>query len=373
MANPTARALDTWINLLNKSHLVPVNAATFLRSVVAKNIGGPNFRPAPVTESNFTNAELDALLRLAKGKDGKFGPITYDSYADLFNYDYGNGEGRLEHYFTPLRSISTSAGQMGYDKTKNTLTDTYDFNRYKVYAKDMGGGVMSLFDSEMDDPKDGDLVRKEDLKKYLSSYLIRGNAYSNLRNNAHRFAHQDTDPDDGKIKFRVNIDKALKRLGKRIGTYDPNGAMSRKEFLTKAILAAGATGVPVGAALGALSGALTLINRKKRKHWLRQIALHSAVGAGIAGLAAGAAGGVVAHKLSNRFAQPFEKSSAVMTPEERKKRDRRLAAIANILAYGLPAAAVLGAGAYAGVKAKGIYDRLLENKGSGFGIDVVNV
>lgn len=361
MSNLTARALDTWLNTLNKAHLVPVNAATFLRSVIAKQLGGPGFKPAPADESNFTDAELDALLRLAKRKDGTFGPITHNAYTDKFDdYDYGNGGRKLEEYFSPISSLSTSVGQMGYDKAKNALTDTYDFNREKAVVFDQGDGTFK------DDQ--GDIYKNEDMGKFVANYYNRGNAYSNMRNNAHRFAHDEKDPDSSKIKFNVSIDKALKRLGKRVGTFDPNKTPSRAEFIAKAILAAGATGAPIGAALGATSGALSLINRKNRKHWARRLAMHTLAGAALGGIASGAIGGLAAHGLAKQFDKPFEKTSAELTEEQ--KRERRQKALANILAYGVPTAAVLGAGAYAGLKARNLYKEILANKGSIYGVDL---
>ena len=370
MANLTARALDTWLNTLNKAHLIPVNAATFLRSVIAKQLGDKNFRPAEITDRNFTDAELDALLRLARRKDGTFGPITHSSYSDGFEYDYGNGEGPLESYFSPIKDVSTSAGQMNYDKAKNALTDTYDFNREKYVVFDQGDGT---FRDEVTDT----IHRNEDAEKFKSNILNHGNAYSNLRNNAHRLAHQDSDPDSGKIKFNVSIDKALKRLGKKFGTYDVTKPMSKREFLTKAVLAAGATGAPIGAALGAVSGALTLIDRKKRKRWLRQIATHSLAGAALGGLASGALGGFAANKLSNEFRKPFEKIPEFEKDsedvKEKRKKEVRVRALSNLLAYGVPVAAVAGAGAYAGIKTRNLYKTLLEDRGSRFGIDLIRI
>lgn len=366
MANLTARAIDTWLNALNKAHIVPVNAATFLRSVLAKQIGGPGFKPAPVDESNFTDAELDSLLRLARRDDGSFGHITSSDYYNKFkDFAYGSEDRNLEEYFSPISTLSTSIGQAGYDKTKNELTDTYDFNRSKATVFDRGNGTFEDIS--------GNIYGNDETDKFLDKYLNRYYAYTNMRNNAHILAHDENDPDSSKIKFRINIEKALKRLGKRLGTYDPYKAPSRADLILKAILAAGTAGAPIGAALGAASGALSLIDRKKRKKWLRQLATHTLAGAAIGGIASGALGGLAANGVINRFNKPVElkKASADLTDlTEKQKKERRQRALANILAYGVPAAAVLGAGAYAGLKVRKLCNDILDDKSGVHGVDL---
>ena len=76
-----ANAIDWYLNKVNEAHLLPVNLATLIRDISAKQVGGKGFRPRPLTAANFTDRELDAIFRLvSKAKKGRV--VDYKTYSD---------------------------------------------------------------------------------------------------------------------------------------------------------------------------------------------------------------------------------------------------------------------------------------------------
>ena len=376
MANLAARTVDTWLSLLNKAHLIPVNAATLLRSINAKQFGDSNFRPQPLTSSNFTDAELDAIARLASDGNGGFKNIVSSSYGKIFPKDikengivkaipkggHGDETMALSEYISPARVISTTIGRalVGKDGNDTVLKDTYDFNRAYLRVHDNGNGTFTT--------PQGNTYPNSELKTFLDKgedveFTRKNTTYGKLRSNASFLAHNGKDPDSQKIKINVSFNDIKRRLGNRLGTFDILKSPSKRELMLKSIAAGGLTALPIGASAGLLSGIIQLLDRDKRKKWRRTLLNSTLVGAGLAGLAGAAAGPLVLNKIEGAFGKKAE------APRKKKRRsfaDSLRRAAINSLSVATPAAALAGIGYLAHKKVRPIYDKLLQK------IDVKN-
>lgn len=368
MSNVTANAVDWFVNELNKAHLIPVNAATLIRDVAAKQLGGSDFTPRPLTMDNFTNAELDAMYRLSVGDDGKsYRPITgniYDTLAKKIGW-YGDGDQKALQYLSPLRSLSTTLGQAGMslEGGKHYVTDLYDFNKWNLRLIDRGDGKFA----REEDPY-GLVKTIEEWKDYVRKEgAMRKGLYHRLRSNAMEFGHNSGDPDHQKIKTKVSIEDIKKRLGDRLGKYDITGIPSKSSVVMKSMAAGAVSGVPIGAALGAMSGAIRLLDKSKRKKWVKTMLTHILAGAAIGGAVGGGAGGIGANSIFSKF----EKRSA--DGRERAARKRRLKYLIGALAYSLPLMVLAGTATPAGVGVKRVVDKMSRDVDDtkGMGIEIV--
>ena len=378
MANITANLVDWWVDKLNKLHLVPTNAATMLRDIASKQLSDGNFTPRPLTADNFTDAELDAIHRLAYARDGKTAktitPVSYFNVADQAgqNFEYGSTRLGLGKYLSPLRVISTTLGQAGVEPKgeDNIVRDTYDFNTNKFKYYDLGNGKAFILGERNDDgtPKEFDSEMFSDpelLAKYMKQYprlfytAGRDNAYSRMRDNMSGFGHKDIDPDSQKIKTSISLNDIEKRLGDRLGTFDVTKPISKNEFIWKSIGAGALTGAPIGAALGAVSGAILMLDKKRRKKWFKTMLTHIALGSAIAAALGGSVGGVASSKAWNRFEK---KSAASGNPKGngRGRSDRIRSALITALAYAAPLAALAAVGSYAKKKMNVIEEKLTQ-------------
>lgn len=235
MSHIVANAIDWYVDKLNKAHFLPTNLATLIRDISAKQIGGRGFTPRPMTEDNFTDAELDSAYRLAKDPKGGFRKhISYDTYKDIGGSNV-IGNGRLHRYLAPLKTVQTTIGQaaLSGEGDDTVLTDTYDFNRkekkHKVF--DHGDGTLSFRNANY-----GNRIERYP-RSIVSSILIgnrlRGGTYGHIRHNAARLGHVSDDPDADKIKIRLSMKEIEKRLGDRLGKYDITGKMPDSRFAWK--------------------------------------------------------------------------------------------------------------------------------------------
>ena len=363
MANLVANSLDWYINKLNTMHLMPVNAATLLRDISAKQFGDNNFTPRPLTMDNFTNAELDALYQLAQNPEtGKYSHITDDSYDRVTNKSgnkwYGEGNLDLGKYFSPLRSVSTTLGQatVSGNGDNKSIKDKYDFNTgftggIKLF--DMGNGEVAWRG------QDGELYKgtQDDFLNFGLKWSRKNDGlYGRLRQHAAELGHADRDPDSQKIRTDIRIKDIKDRLGGGLYTHDVHKPMSKGRFILNGIGVGALTGAPIGAVLGAISGAIRLIDKNKRKNWLKTMLTHVLGGAAIAG-AVGATGSGLAHGyVFNRFEKNSSAKKYVSDEVDRPKPENGTRSkLIKVLSYLVPAAALAGAGVYA----YGNFDKLV--------------
>jgi hypothetical protein len=96
------------------AHIFPTNARTLLETAQ----GNRN----PITEGNFSPAELAAIREMILLKGGNAGDIQYDDYRKL---------GKPVTLVTPLGNVQTTLGRFRYARDANgnlIVQDTYDFN-----------------------------------------------------------------------------------------------------------------------------------------------------------------------------------------------------------------------------------------------------
>jgi len=365
MANTIANAVDWYINKLNTSHLIPVNAAALMRDIASKQLSDGHFTPRPLTAENFTDAELDALYSLANSaKNGK--AITSNTYEDVWNrlkedgkvkgvFEYGLRNGNISEYTKPLRSISTTLGQAAVSPYEDDrrIKDIFDFNReYTPVVKMDDGKILA-----------GEYGEKFDnLEQYIKNTRLPsdgGSMYSRFRNHAGRLGHSSKDPDDQKIHANISLKEIERKLGDRIGTLDMEKPWTKKDFLMKSIGAGALTGAPVGTAVGALIGALMMTSKRFRKKWYLHALLPPLAGAAIGAAIGGAGTGLAAHKAWKMFdkmpekkAQDRSQSKPEGSPQsEKERKEKRRAAVVAALSYSLPLAALAAVGL--GVAGKG--------------------
>ena len=372
MSNVTANAIDWYVNKLNEMHVIPANMATLFRDISAKQLGDVNFEPRPLTAKNFTDAELDAMHRLSYNpQTKKYDPITGQSYEGKKGkgyFGYGSRTEGAAEYLSPLRGVSTTLGMAGVSTDKKTgkthIVDTYDFNVDETsYVKDPeGDGIIGA---------DGNRYKNvEEYKKAIGNSGDEKTLYGRVRRNAGKFGHSSKDPDKNKIKASISIDDIKARLGDRLGTFDISKGDSKGKFVAKTALGGGMMAAPIGAGLGALSGAIQLLNNKKRKRWLRTMLSHIAVGSLISAAVGAAGGGYAAHRvydaLDGKSGDGLTKKSSVQrrqNEEDRKKKKReRLERLINILSYGAPLAVIGGLSIPIIRKARGVMNGITDAK-----------
>lgn len=372
MSNIAANAIDWYINKLNTLHLIPANAAALLRDVSAKQLSDGGFTPRPLNEDNFTNAELDALYRLSTDPNtGKHGPIGHGSYSRVIGDVHSDAGSYVDEkksfgkHLSPIGVVSTTLGQVGLEGSQEdpVLSDVYDFNKTKISTrKDEYGNIATPYGTFKDE---NDFI--EDFNK---DYPGKELGYSKIRNNMAELGHTDSDPVSQKIVTRININRIKSRLGNRLGTYDINAPMSKKDFLMKSVGAGALTGAPLGAATGSLVSAILMASKKLRKKWYLHGIIPPFAGALIGAALGGAGSGYAAHKAWNAMEKsssgtgsPRKQDGDKVKPKrvskaEENKKQRRIAALVASLAYPLAATAALGVAGYAGYKCKGLRDKL---------------
>ena len=108
----------------------------------------------------------------------------------------------------------------------------------------------------------------------------------------------------------------------------------------------------------ALSGAILMLDKKRRKKWAKTMATRILAGAAIASALGAAGGGLV----SNRMYGQFDKQGSAS--KGRKSRKERIkSAIISALSYAVPAVAVAGAGAYLGRRAADLSSEIRSDGG----------
>lgn len=346
MSHIVANAIDWYVDKLNKAHFLPTNLATLIRDISAKQIGGRGFTPRPMTEDSFTDDELESVYRLAKDPKGGFRKhISYDTYKDVGGSNV-IGNGRLFRYLAPLKTVQTTIGQatLNGEGDDTVLTDTYDFNRREEKQKvfDHGDGTLSFRNKNY-----GNKIERYP-RGIVSSILIgkrlRGGTYGHIRHNAARLGHISEDPDADKIKIRLSMNEIEKRLRARL----------ENRFAWNIGGTGAAVGAPIGAVLGAISGAVMLLDKSKRKRWLKTMLTHVLGGAAAAAAVGGLGGWALARDVNKRFntASSFVESEKKASEEDRgqkknkKNKKARPSILIPAMAYSLPLAALAGVGAY---------------------------
>lgn len=376
MANAVANAIDWYINKLNTMHLVPANAATLLRDISSKQISDGNFTPRPITEDNFTDAELDAIYRLSTDPNtGKHGPISHGSYNKVIgkvNSDAGSYVDEKKGFgshLSPIGVVSTTLGRAGIDGSKEdpVLNDVYDFNKTRIETmKNEYGNLVTPYGTFKDE--------NDFIQDFNKDYPGKDRTYTKIRNNMSELGHTDSDPAHQKIVARIKINRIKDRLGSRLGTYDVSAPMSKKDFIWKSIGAGALTGAPVGAIAGALASAILMSSKKLRKKWYVHGVVPPLVGSLIGAALGGTGSGFAANKawnvmdksaegnnvaknnaINNNIESRAEKRSRRL---EENKRQNRIAQFVMSLAYSVPALAALGISGYAGYKSKGLIEKL---------------
>ena len=367
MANISANAIDWYVDFLNRKNILPANVAALLRSINAKQLGDSNFRPRPITIKNFTKPQLAAILRLADGSHGTpEGTVTFDTYSNLRGehtggrFDWRDNNFRFEKQspesrFSPLGVVATTLGQFTVGKDKN-IRDIYDFNQSKTNVLKLPNGkYLTRF---LFGPKDYQGLTLDEIHDRFMKHeenVRTDTPYGRMRNNITRFAHTSSDPDEQKIVSDLPIEKIKKMIGNPY-KYDILKKMSKGEMILKGLAAGGITGLPIGAALGTMAGVLSLIDKKKRKKWLKNILLSTAVGAGIGSMAGAAGGGVIANKLHGHFSKQGEDAK---TEGKKKKKRREIGKyVYPAVSWGIPALTALGLGLYAYDKGKRLAGKL---------------
>lgn len=347
-----ANAVDWYVNKLNKLGLIPVNMATILRDVSAKQIGGSGFRPRPLTADNFTNAQLDAIHTMAFDKNtGKYHQVSYDEYGDKF--DYGSPVAEMGRYMSPVGQVATTLGRIAPSESngKTVFKDTYDFNTDDVNV---------LWDDEVGALRTPEGLFKNEKEYFEHLHKLEGEdlPYSSIRRKVGLLGHRDGDPDSDKIHTSISVDDIKSRLGDGLGKHDITKPMSKAEFVLRSMGSGAAMGAPVGAALGALSGAILMLDKKRRKKWAKTMATRILAGAAIASALGAAGGGLV----SNRMYEQFDKQGSASKGGKSRK-ERIKSAIISALSYAVPAVAVAGAGAYLGRRAADLSSEIRSDGG----------
>ena len=357
-----ANAIDWYVNKLNEIHLLPVNLATLVRDISAKQIGGEGFQPRPLTAANFTDPELDAINSLAsKAVNGK--SVKYRTYNRDLGMHMTIGKKSLDRYLSPLNTIRTTLGQFAVQPSESggSIRDTYDFNREEGWkVLDHGDGTFSYKRRD-----NGRIVRvpKDEIEKILSR--ADDGAYGIIRQNAANFGHTDQDNDAEKIKVDIPLSDIRKRLGKNIGKYDLYKIPDKGEFAWRMAGAGALTGAPLGAAVGTISWLISLLNKKNRKKWARNLLYRTLGGAAIGSLIGGAGAGLLTNTAMNHFnSNPMneKRSSHEDAPEDiDKKKDsgKFRQKVINALSYTIPVLALAGAGVYGASRLSQFRDRLL--------------
>lgn len=350
-----ANAIDWYLNKLNTTGILPVNVAAYLRSVNAKQLGSSDFVPREMTGRNFTDAEADALLKLTSDPKGGYhhlDDLSYNLRAKPMGH-YGDEDRKINEYFSPVRSISTSIGRASVDE-KGVLHDTYDFNKHDVEFFDNGDGTVYI---------EGTLVPKDKIKDYFAqSNGVRAqhggdrDFYPTMRNRASRYAHNSSDPDKNKIKFNVSLDDLKRRLGDRLGKFDIYKAPSIEDLVNRGTLAGGITGAGLGALLGlAGGGASLLLSRNRRRKWIRTLALGGLLGAG----AVGAAGALTGRGLSKAIADRALQTKKASETSDPNRREKKKTSHAGTVLKTLALAGLAGGALYGGHRlGRGIYDKV---------------
>ena len=362
MRKHVADAIDWYLNKMNQLHFLPVNLATMVRDISAKQIGGPGFRPRPLTAENFTDAELDAIKALADKAKGN--AVNYYSYIRLGNRSLGSrkvGGGDIRSYLSPLNVIRTTFGAFNTNKGgdgQKTVHDIYDFNQNEVRKVfDNKDGTISF---RLPGEKNIRTMRVDDFAKTVSRRK-RG-AYETIRQNAANFGHTDKDPDSEKITVDIPMSDIEKRLGDRAGKYDITAKPTESEFKRMAAGSGAMTGAPVGAVLGALSGAMLLINKKRRKKWLRTMLTSILAGSAIGALTGGVGGWAIANSTVNNFNSNPYNDANVKSGEARanKKKAPFRQKVFDAVLNAIPIVAVAGAGVYGLNALRRFRDRMLD-------------
>lgn len=357
-----ANAIDWYINKVNEAHLLPVNLATLIRDISAKQIGGEGFTPRPLTVKNFTDPELDAFSRLVeKANGGKV--VDYKTYYKDLGMPQRIAGKQLSNYLSPLNTIRTTLGQFtvkGQDGEKH-ISDTYDFNRegkWRIF--DHGDGTFSFRNWNYD----GNIERHP--KRVVESILSRrrDGAYGLIRQNAANFGHTDDDPDEEKIKAVIPISDIKKRLGSNEGKYDIKAPVTDDEFNWKSMGAGVVSGAPVGAAAGLLSGLIKLLSKKARKKWMRTLLTNVLGGTAIGAITGGLGARLLAGKAIEKFnSNPMNEKTGSSTENgmvpKKKRRSGFTENMINALSYAIPLAAMAGTGAYCALRLFRLRDKLL--------------
>lgn len=355
-----ANAIDWYVNKLNEMHLLPVNLATLVRDISAKQIGGEGFQPRPLTVANFTDPELDAINSLASNAiNGR--SVKYRTYNRDLGMNMTVGKKSLDHYLYPLNVIRTTLGQFTIQPSESggRVRDSFDFNREGWKVLDHGDGTFSYKSRE-----NGKIIRvpKEEMEKAMSR--VDEGSYGLIRQNAANFGHTDDDNESEKIQTDIPLSDIRKRLGKNIGKYDLYKIPDKGEFAWRMAGAGALTGAPLGAAVGTISWLISLLNKKNRKKWARNLLYRTLGGAAIGSLVGGAGAGLLANTAMNHFnSNPMneKRSSYEDKPEDRKKkgvggfREK----VINALSYTIPVIALAGAGLYGASRLNKFRERLL--------------
>ena len=368
MRKHVADAVDWYLNKMNTLHFIPTNLATMARDIAAKQIGGEGFRPRPLKAENFTDAELDAIKALSD--KAKKNAINYYSYIRLGKRSLGDRRvaGKdIASYLSPLNVVRTTLGAFSTPEVdgQKRVRDVYDFNQEKlVKVFDHGDGTVSFRNKGTNKIE---RVLKSELGKMLSR--AKDGAYGIIRQNAANFGHTDKDPDSDKIKVDIPMSEIDKRLGNRAGTFDISAKPSEGEFKRMGAGAGAMTGAPVGAVLGALTGAMLLVNKNRRKKWLRTMLTSVLAGTAIGALTGGAGGYALAGSAIRKFNsnpnndQIPEKSAADLSVKGRRKKGKSdsdfRSKVMNAIAYSIPIVAAAGIGAYGLSQLGKFKDRML--------------
>ena len=358
MGNYAANAIDWYVNKLNTMGLLPVNLATLVRDISAKQLGGPGFTPRPLTADNFTDSELDAMNTLAgKAIDGK--RVAYKTYYKDLGLHMRIAGKPLERYLSPINTIRTTLGQFAVSPSYSggRIKDTYDFNQEGVYKLlDHLDGTFSYKRKE-----DGKIVRvpKSEIEKIISR--AKDGAYGIIRQNAANFGHTDKDDDSEKIKVDIPISDIHKRLGDNIGKHDIFNVPDSSQFTWRSAGAGALTMAPIGAAVGTLSWLISMIDKKNRKKWARKLLTRALGGAAIGSLLGGVGAGLLARSALNRF-NSNEKSASeeLETRKERAEKRKFRSKVIEALSYSIPMIALAGAGIYGVSRLNQFRNRLLD-------------
>lgn len=107
----------------------PTSGRTFLETVQGNR--------SPITETNFTPEQLQALQKLIQLKGGDKGAIQYSDYSALGDSMREGGKTpisltpSLASMFDPLGNLQTTLGRFNYSKSPQgnyVVDDNYDFN-----------------------------------------------------------------------------------------------------------------------------------------------------------------------------------------------------------------------------------------------------
>ena len=307
----------------------------------------------------YVNITDDRYIKLFPHTSEDVDVIDGDSNVVDTVKNYAAVKSTLGQYLSPVRQVLTTLGQATVKPENGNIKvkDIYDFagreaNVYKKYV-DLEGKTR-YHDIRNGDEYDDTYDPDEDVfKKYLNKTLEYNNTpYGRIRVIAQRLGHGETDSDKGKIKTSISIDDVKKRLGGKLWKYDVTKPMTRAELVLRSAGSGAITGAPIGAVLGALSGAMLLIDKKKRKNWVKTM-LYNILGGAAISAALGAAGLGIA---SNHAYSMFEKNSEDKHEKKNKRMDKIKSAIIHSLAYSLPVLAVAGSGFYGAKKIYGMKD-----------------